>query len=429
MNKTLTLIVFVISSLVFTGCMKITKKNANAQNSEVKNETPTPQSPTPQSPTEPFIQIQKKALTKMEFEITNEDIQFLFPQDWPESIYVEVIDNDQRTTIPVILDSETKSWNFKWPGKDRKFGFNFRNTIDKNIPPLKSLEALPPLDITTAENFDLVSKYGINNNFEKIVFSRLQLLKGAKLYLNSFSGQVILNDVFSESGSIQTFPTNLKADIGTEGVSGGQVDFKILSGQGNLSLMALGQPGGDGSTGPAPDESLRGRQGEPGRLGEFGEPGYCNPNSGSFCFQTTYACLKDPTNSSPGYQGLRGFRGFPGRNGGNSGLYSVSTNSSEVKVNIVAKEGKGGRGGYGGDGGEGGFGGEIGDGAGSDLLIGKFKYSKEKVMAEKNTALLLIRFDPACNQAVRGPVGPKGPHGDQGADGLDGVNEILVNKN
>lgn len=424
MNKTQTLMVFVMSSLVLASCMKISKKGANQQNanptvSEVKSVTPV----------EPLNQFQKKVVTKLEFEITNEDIQFLFPLDWPESLFVEVIDQEQRTTIPIHLNSENKLWTFKWPGKDRKFGFIFRSNIDKNILPLKTVEALPPLDITTSDDIDVVAKFGINTNFEKIVFSRLHLLKSAKLYLSTFSGELVLNEVYSEAGSIQTFPTNFKAALDTDGVSGGRVEFKILSGEGHLSLMALGQHGGDGSGGLAPNESLRGRQGHPGRLAEFGPPEYCNPISNTFCFATIYPCAKDPTNSADGGQGLKGFTGFPGRNGGSSGLYSIVTNSSQVKTNVVAKEGKGGRGGYGGAGGEGGYGGDIGDGAGSDLLIGKFKFTKEKVIADQGRSLLLIRFDPACNPAIKGGIGPTGLPGDPGADGLDGVNEILLNKN
>lgn len=418
MNKIQILIVLVLSSMVFTSCMKISKKN-----SEAKTEQSAPV-PEPVLTPQAQVEIQKKPGVSLDYDLTDEGITFQFPTSWPETIFVEVVDQEQRITIPLILNPENKTWNFKWPGKDRKFGFIFRSQLDKKAEALKEIEVLPPLIVKTSQNVDLVATYRINSNFEKIVFQQLHLLKGAQIFLKTFTGQVIINELYSEAGTVQTFPTNDKASVGTPGLSGGRVEFKINSGEGHLSLAALGQHGGDGSAGAAPDESLRGRQGEPGHIAEFGEPNYCNPSS-SICFNPTYPCLKNPTDSSPGYQGLKGYRGYPGQSGGNSGLYSVLSSATSVKTNIIAKEGKGGHGGAGGAGGEGGYGGEIGDGDKMDLLIGKFKFSKERAAADRFNSW---QFDPACKPGRVGQKGPKGPEGDFGLDGLDGVNEILTSK-
>lgn len=420
MNKTLPLFVLVISSLILTSCMKISKKQRESKTDQVAS---TPEI-TPVSTPQIQIETQKKAALKLEYDITEESIEFYFPLSWPENIFVEIVDLEQRTTIPLNLNPDDKSWSFEWPSKDRKFGFIFRSQFDKKVEALKEIEVLPPLSLKTSQNLDLVATYGITANFEKIVFQRLELMKGAQIFLKTFSGQVIINELHSEFGTIQTFPSNDKANLGESGLSGGHVEFIIKKGDGNLSLVARGQHGGDGIEGPAPDEKLRGRQGESGQLAEFGNANYCDPSS-LLCIISTYSCVKSPTDSSPGYQGLKGYRGNPGKDGGNSGLYFVSSSIPTVKINVISKEGKGGSGGAGGAGGEGGFGGEVGDGGLYDFYMGKFKYSKEQVFALRFNP---IAFNPACTPAKIGQKGPQGPSGDFGPEGLDGINEILNSK-
>ena len=57
----------------------------------------------------------------------------------------------------------------------------------------------------------------------------------------------------------------------------------------------------------------------------------------------------------------------------------------------------------------------------------RFKYSKEKALAEKGKNLLLAAINPTCPAARKGNDGPQGPQGDRGLDGLDGINEGLKN--
>jgi hypothetical protein len=404
------------------GCMKISKKKSDTSDLSVPNVEQPLAEPETQNPLSSNGSSDSTGSTdEFDFDVDMQSVFFHFPNRWPSELFVEIEDQNQRTTFPISLsENSKKTWAFKWPAADRSIKFIFRSTLDQTINPLKQLIVRPPMVIRTNENIDLYNLIQINSLFDKIFIEELHLIKGAQLYLQNFSGQVIINKIISESGSIQSVPTNQKAVIDTAGLSGGRVEFTIRQGTGSLTLAALGENGGDGSAGSAPSTEKKGRKGEDGRPAEFGEPMNCSDCSIKI---TNFACVKDPTAGFPGGQGLKGHRGHPGQAGGNSGFYQVNLAPKNLKINLITKEGRGGQGGAGGLGGDGGDGGESGDGDVIDLLMSKFKYSKEKAKAYGSKSLFLTTINPKCQPGRRGDDGLRGPDGDFGSNGADGLNE------
>lgn len=410
------------SLVLFFGCMKISKKNSE-QTTAPPTQTTQPKSNDEIAPPTTTNEIQTTGLVQgqFDFEVNQQTVLFQFPAHWPQEIYVEINDQNQQTTFPLVFArDENKMWIYKWPATDRSIKFIFRSTLDKTTPPLKDLEARPPFSIQTSENIDLYDLIKLNPQFDKIYIEELHLIKGSQIFLRNYSGQVIINKLISESGSIQTFSTNQKAAMDTAGRSGGRVEFKISQGQGFLTLAALGENGGDGSAGSVPSANLKGRKGEDGHPSEFGPESMCVGVDCALFFPTS-PCLKSPGDGFPGGQGLKGYRGYPGQVGGNSGYYQVSTSIKELKINVVTRAGMGGQGGVGGAGGEGGAGGDGGDGAMIGYVMSKYKYTKEKATAVAPNFTLGI--SPSCPTGRKGNDGPRGPDGDLGLNANDGLNE------
>lgn len=417
--------------LVFTSmsCMKVSKKGTEKENQNPATQpevltTPVLQ-PTIASPgPEVLSDFYKLKSIGFDYVVSNKEINFNFPREWPDLIYAEVIVDQSKIVIPV---QNQRQWSFNWPSHDRKIQFRFHATPHVDVKPLKVAEILPPLNLKVDEVANLQSVWGLNTNVEKIFIEELTLGRQGKLLLGTFSGQVYIRKLQSENGSIQSFLTNQKAVKDQIGRSGGFVEFFVAAGSGNLNLTAIGEHGGDGSPGNQPDIHIKGTPGSDGVRSTFA---FETPNCvglGQGCSPIVIVrCITDPGPGSNGNRGDRGYPGLPGQNGGDSGRYLARHVPSEMSTTIFSREGSGGQGGHGGSGGEGGDGGLGGDGEFLDFLITNKKMSKEsalETLKKPKFNFLPMASLAKCKAARNGEPGAPGLDGYPGANGTKGTNQ------
>lgn len=423
--KTLLMAYTVLIFLMATGCMKISKKGADKTTSQPKvvDTTEMATSPSIQSPDSPKQDFFELKNDRFDFVVSNEKVDFHFPETWPLDIYVEFTINQNKMMIPI---KNEKFWSFKWPIQNQKIQFRFFSSSDFSTKPLKSIQILPELNLEISETYDLASTWNLNSEVEKIYFDELVLNRNSKLLLGSFSGQIYIKKLRSEDGSIQSFESFSKAAPDQNGRSGGFVEFIVKSAKGSLILFSLGEHGGDGSPGRSPDASIKGIRGRDGVRSTFQvEVPYCaiNPN----CFPIpTVVCMTPPGPGTAGAQGDRGYDGQPGKDGGNSGRYYLAFPVEGLNVLELSRAGSAGQGGHGGFGGEGGEGGDGGDGEWLDYLITKAKMKKEDAIRELNKVPQVVVAGlgiKKCESAAKGANGQRGPDGFRGANGMDGANQ------
>lgn len=249
---------------------------------------------------------------------------------------------------------------------------------------------------------------------------RLFLKKGAEVVGIDGQLEIHVDQVISEEALLRSFPPESAASQGNPGASGEFIVVRARRGAGTLFVMAHGQTGGQGLTGP---DGERGSEGKPGlaatlvsnlfisspmrpeppvlpltdpELTRFtaGKP----PGDMSWAF---YKCHTAPTDGGTGGAGAKGGKGSPGARGGNAGNLFVSvTNPGGLHVVPQSYGGFGGVAGRGGPGGKGGPGGQPGTRDGGEL----------------------------CPSAKVGPLGPNGPEGDAGEAGPAGDKGIVCLK-
>lgn len=168
---------------------------------------------------------------------------------------------------------------------------------------LKQSRFVPVESFQVSIPFDLIIKdrYEINNQLElkKIKNLRNLILEKNSLFITN-GNNLELSPIYFESqgGTIQTFPINATAPLGSNGKDGGNLRVHLKSGKGHVTINMHGQNGGQGHSG------------------------------------------KD-NSSAQGEDGQRGFQG------GDSGNLEIA-NDSDLKIDVYQRPGLGGAGGKGG---------------------------------------------------------------------------------
>ncbi len=206
--------------------------------------------------------------------------------------------------------------------------------------------------------------------------NRFFLSKDAPLTTNGHDLEIVANLFSAEGGVIQTFSSGSKANLDTDGASGGNLTIKSETARGDLKIYMRGQNGGDGSKGPA--HQSRAQDGAGAGAGHLfcectGKNCLVSKTSSSVAKHNSLNsidnfslnplgsfCSCDPLgqNAIAGANGVKGNKGNPARTGGNSGQLKVFINDGrEFFVESESSYGLAGSPGGGGDGQPGGFGG------------------------------------------------------------------------
>jgi hypothetical protein len=280
------------------------------------------------------------------------------------------------------------------------------------------------LTVTIPKDFEVTG--AMKPPLEGLVgFNRLIFLPGSRLVTDGADLKVEVNEILSEEGVIETFPTDNKSAFGKPGRNGGEISVKAKIGKGILHIFGRGQTGGDGVMGKPGFTGRRGFPGYPATAthGDLQRPCECgaiaealkkemgNPVlaalSGAgmqfFLLRANHHCLKEATPGIDGFEGGPGWDGEKGSRGGDSSrIYLEVENTSELLVKAYPIPGQGGTGGSGGQGGEGGPGGSPGN----------------------------HERDPFgnCQETPWGAVGQKGAQGQRGLSGSAGATLPMCSK-
>ncbi|CAE78551.1 putative collagen-like surface protein [Bdellovibrio bacteriovorus HD100] len=174
-------------------------------------------------------------------------------------------------------------------------------------------------------------------------YKEVILKKNAVLFTMGHRVRLHIDRLESDGARIQTLSPEFKAGVGQPGRHGGHINLDVGTAKGSLRIQMLGQDGGAGKAGAAPDESMRGLKGEDGKSGLCADSGA----------NLEQASGKD---GGKGQQGNRGSNGSPG---GDSGTLEVTIQSGkDFQLDHFRSPGQGGAGGAGGKGGPGGYGGK-----------------------------------------------------------------------
>lgn len=283
------------------------------------------------------------------------------------------------------------------------FTFDFGYMDGSDFKSIQKLELKKPIDLVIdgpiswseiVHHFDLSP----NATWYPKDFHRLFLKEKSILVTNGESLRIEIPEVFSENGSIATWPPGSEAAPQTRGLGGGKITLLTEQLSGRINFYLRGQKGGTGLVGSA-DTTLNGSQGLPGVDMKYEITPY-NCGHSEFPCLTLYKCLSPPGEGKIGSDGKMGRKGGTGYNGGSTGsLQLICKDLSQAEWNLIYEPGEGGNGGPGGPGGEGGPGGA----PGSHQTL--------------NNGQLTLVCEPAST-GKKGQQGPQGPNGDKGAEGI-----------
>ena len=376
-----------IMLVVLTSCMKIKKKDAETQQTAVAFETRN-QNQAADSLT--YEHVADKQIKK---------VKFLSPSNWPQSVILKRTDGEKVAEIPIEFD-ENSEW-YDLLISENKVNYQFLTSLNNQIVLLDEVEVLPPLNLTINEDLNLAKYFSLNKKTKSIYFENLNIGLQKHLYLENFSGKIKIKNLISESGFIQSFSANARAENNFDGKDGGVIQIDIENGSGDVTVFMKGENGGHGSLAKSADNLIKGVSGERGASAKFS----INFIPGSlFPF---YDCAVPAGNGTDGGKGSTGYNGFSGKSGGHSGTATVRVHSDLLQVVLIAQEGVFGNGSPGGSGGEGG-----------DPGPGSTCEEDFKTFTKGNPMIALAkRCEPSA-------AGKKGPTGDPGLPGGNGVNGI-----
>lgn len=406
-----------VGILVFSlGCMKIQKKEEGKdQNQNV--DQPAPQ--TSSSSNEKEQEHKQELINELDFEYVNEsdEVQFKFPSHWPHEVVVE-----KHRKTEKVFSRKISKLNNGWKDKienSEKAHYKFFAKMSEQFIFLDEIEVLPILDLHLTTDYRLDEVYEIGQRIRKIRIRNLVLEKNAKIFIGAFKGQLQIDQLRSENGSIQTFPVGQRA-VEKDGRNVGGFHLDIRSAQGELNLALVAESGAHGLNGNEPDLSLTGTAGSDGEPSSFkarGGDACAGFSRGQICLvRTVYDCATEPGRGMTGGQGLAGFPGGDGSRGGSVEKVKLQNIPSSLKIEISRIVGEKGQGGEGGKGGKGGPGGKGGDGGKKDFL----RVMKIDLQDPQN-ALFAGMLGKTCMPAAEGFQGPQGDKGLHGRDGSDGV--------
>lgn len=406
-----------ISILLVSSCVKLKKKD------EPKN-----------TESEPAIELSQRAENFSYSYFYNKssknyEIVFKIPKDWGESFSIEKSDENGKVLNQIKAAADTEGFWKDFLYEEKKINYKFFKKDHQKSELLDEVEILPVLDFSLREDLNIKQKYNLSGKTKVIYFKNLEISNQAHLYLEDFAGQIIIENLQSDSGFIQTFPFHMKAKNNMDGRSGGIIDLQILNGESHLNLITVGEAGGNGSDGAEPNASMVGEPGLNGAPAQFNLTRVENCTHQKLCIPKNYfSCVKRPEAGKIGSKGKAGHNGLDGKDGGRSGQFIVRSYASDLKINIYSQSSKKGQGGLGGIGGEGGRGGLGADGSYQDLAKQfNIDFNQPSTMQSFLITNQIENFCEAAKDGAQGLSGEKGKDGQSGQDGLNQKSILFLN--
>lgn len=253
-----------------------------------------------------------------------------------------VVETNQTTFSHEVGHNQTLTYTFDVLGSDNK--------VEKSFSKLVKV----PRDFVVRKNqseFSENTTLSVNRVF----------IDDIPLRTNGFNIEIQANELIANKGIIETFPEGIKANLNTEGRTGGNLIINANSAHGSLKIFMRGEHGGDGGKGPAyASRAADGAAAGDGNL--FCDcvgrscmgPVSTDPRPmASFC-----SCDSMGRDGGNGANGVKGNKGFPARNGGSSGNLKINIkDGAGFLVETFKSNGIAGLPGEGGDGQPGGLGG------------------------------------------------------------------------
>ena len=211
-----------------------------------------------------------------------------------------------------------------------------------------------------------------NSNFNentKLVVERVFINK-VPLVTNGHKVEIQTQELISDSGILETFAANAKAEKDQHGRSGGEITIKAKSAMGRLRVVMRGEIGGDGAEGPA--YTSRAADGSLPTTGALqcvcGRQCMGSQSIGQYSIQSLNQeilgtakchCESFGARGGSGANGLPGLKGSNAANGGDTGVLNITVQDArEFDLQIEKVPGVAGIPGKGGPGQPGGIGGQ-----------------------------------------------------------------------
>ncbi len=419
MEKAMKHKIFLFALLALTSCMKLKKK----EDEVVK----------PQATEQAQVQVEAEKIfvndrteLSFDYELTEfsdlHTVHFYAPEGWPKDVVVRIDEAGKITDRGETLNAH-QEWSDKLLSSN-KVTYQFFTKQGAQLILLGEAEILPVLDLDLTEDRNLAKEFNFSEKTKLIRIRSLKIASQKHLYLENFSGKIVIDNLSTENGFIQTFPSNSQANVDQVGRSGGEINLQINSGSGKLIVFMKGENGGSGIPAKLPDDALKGAKGERTVPADFLMTGLeaRAPNEVFYNPSILLSCIKEPGLISNGHQGLRGYDGSEGRSGGNTGSIELKNFATNVQLAITSEVGRGGKLSIGGAGGLGGEPGDPADGADKDVQIwfGNHGYQKNPAMGIYAIPYIITK---ACSRSGFGTWGPQGERGNAGSQ--DGPNGVL----
>jgi hypothetical protein len=243
-----------------------------------------------------------------------------------------------------------------------------------------------------------------------VTLGRLYMDTSSKILTNGERLEINVGEIVSKGGVIASFDDTDSAPRQSVGAPGGDIVIRAKRGQGNLTILARGQRGGEGTWGTPGAVGVTGPRGLFGRCGWHDDDSGCRISYDRFqnlirashdpfvgegirMYLRRFYCKAQTGDGGQGYPGWPGGKGGQGAKGGDAAKVFISIDDATgIEVSAFTLPGRGGAGGPGGIGGVGGLGGPPG-------IRDPFGLCR------------------SANPGPRGVPGPQGPFGDPGPEG------------
>lgn len=401
--------------LIFlSSCMKLKKKEKDAVNPAIQAQ---------EIKSEGVIVINHRAELEYRYDMSKSSdmhqVHFYAPENWPEEVVVRKTDLENKSEIGVKLDEKHEWTDALTKNEKITYQFYVYAKLTSELVLLSEVQILPVLNLTVDEDLNLAKMYKLNSKTKLIYIHDLKIATQKHLFLEDYSGSLVIDHLQTENGFIQTFPLDSRAENNHAGKSGGELKMIINNGQGQLMVMMKGQDGGHGSPADLPDNSLKGGRGSRTVESQFRNVGQTE----GLLTQSIYDCIKQPGEAFDGNPGLKGFAGHDGKSGGNTGSIEITSHAGTLRIILNSLEGAGGQPSLGGIGGEGGDPGDSADGGLEDLEIWMKKngFPPHPITHKYG---MFAKLGITCQPSQTGKRGPTGSAGDPGKNaGKNGIKQ------
>ena len=252
-------ILMAVAFVTVSSCMKLKKKDDEAAK-------PTPQAQVQEAKVEKSF-VNERTELDYDYAISENEkelpaVRFLASAAWPSEIIMakKVLKEGEKEEQKTIHFDDKGEWK-DFITTENKVSYKFFSKVGTQSVLLDEVEVLPVLDLKITDDLNLAEKYKLSSKTKVIYISNLEISQQKHLYLNDYSGQIIIQNITSSGGIIQAFAPLARAEVDQDGRSGGQVSLTVLAGNGILNVVMKGENGGNASPGAAPDITLKGLAG------------------------------------------------------------------------------------------------------------------------------------------------------------------------